>query len=620
MIFAFLLGLASVGGGLILTYVYDDESIFWVRLCAGTCTGLAALGLIGFIFASWLGMTPLTLILAGGATALPFLLLQDRSLRARAANDIYQAIGSARRAGWGILMFYLAAVVLFWCVCDHAMYENASGVFTGFDTNIGDLPFHIAITSGFAYGENFPPQHPEFAGVPLTYPFLMDFVTAMFVSAGATLRSAFFWPNYAIFLALTGLLHQWALKLTGDRGAALLTPVLIFLSGGFGWITLLREAARGEGLAGLIGKLPHDYTVGDMGYRWANAITALFVPQRGFLLGVALAILVLTLLWQSPRRPVAAGLIAGLLPLVHAHSFAVVMAVGPWLIWTGPAHRRAGRSLLLCVKFLGAAALLGLPQILWAASGSALQAATFLAWQPGWDHGTDNAIWFWFKNTGFFIPMLVVSLLWVVRRPLVYFYLPFTLCFIVPNLFRLSPWIWDNIKILFFWWIASAPLAALLLSRLWRERRVIAVCLLLTQISAGALDVWRGASGMVERQIFDPAALHFAAIIRSETPPQSLILTAPTYNHPVYLAGRRTFMGYDGHLWSHGLDYTTRLDELKRIYSGAPEAGNLLAKNRVDYVVVGPLENSQLAVNHNFFEHYSKVGAAGDYSIYKSVE
>src|SRR5205085_7941991 len=71
------------------------------------------------------------------------------------------------------------------------------GIFTGVDTNLGDLPFHIAVVSGFAYGDNFPPQHPEFAGVRLTYPFVVDFVTADRKST--RLNSSHSQISYAVF-------------------------------------------------------------------------------------------------------------------------------------------------------------------------------------------------------------------------------------------------------------------------------------------------------------------------------------------------------------------------------------------------------------------------------------
>ena len=116
--------------------------------------------------------------------------------------------------------------------------------------------------------------------------------------------------------------------------------------------------------------------------------------------------------------------------------------------------------------FFLVASIIAIPQLLWSTHGTAVSTRAFLAWQFGWDRSDENFFWFWFKNTGLFIPLLITALLWksedyLVPRKLLFFYLPFTLCFIIPNLVKLAPWIWDNVKILFYWWLASAPIVAL---------------------------------------------------------------------------------------------------------------------------------------------------------------
>src|SRR5438105_12228132 len=100
-------------------------------------------------------------------------------------------------------------------------------------------------------------------------------------------------------------------------------------------------------------------------------------------------------------------------------------------------------------------------------------------------------------------------------------------------------------------------------SKAWREMNVLAgllprgaaVALFVTLTLAGALDVWRVASATEEQREFDAAGIAFAELVERATPPHSLILTAPTYNHPVFLTGRRALMGYGGHLWSQGIKY-----------------------------------------------------------------
>ncbi|MBV8856866.1 MAG: hypothetical protein JOZ02_08060 [Acidobacteria bacterium] len=718
MPFALLLALAATAGATVLTYSYDRDANVWSRLCAGVCLGFAVLGLVGFVFASLLGMGPAALALAGVVCGSPLLLLLRGGWRGRVAADLKEGSGAVGRAlagkgGAGVLVFYAVTALLFWFVYAHAMYQTPEGIFTGVDTNIGDMPFHLAVVTGFTQGENFPPQHPEFAGVRLTYPFVVDFAAAMFVRAGATLEGALFWQNFAMIMSLVGLLHRWALKQTRERLAALLVPALVLLSGGFGWLVFLKEAASsGQGVFATLGSLGHDYTRAYPGFEWGNAVTALFVTQRSILLGVALALVVWTLWWQasekaegerqkakegsdegaaaiesrrvgkkkfkgkgktarvastkgavededaagdntfafclSPfalRQMIAAGVVAGLLPLVHAHSFVVMMLMGACMALAqgaatlllvsqgaqaeGPAWARVWAVWRPWVVFAAAASVLALPQMFFATRDSAVRAGQFFGWEFGWAHGETNVVWFWIKNTAVFIPLLVAALAWRgagVSRRLLFFYLPFALCFVVPNVYRMAPWVWDNIKILLYWWIASAPLVALVLARLWRRRgawRAAAVGLLLMQTAAGGLDVWRAASGAVERRSFDPDGLAFAEVIKQQTAPRSLILHAPTYNDPVYLTGRRTFLGYTGHVWSHGIDYGPREADLKRIYTGAADADALIQRDGIEYVVVGPLEREELrkyglSVNESFFARYRKVGEAGAYRLYKT--
>ena len=120
-----------------------------------------------------------------------------------------------------------------------------------------------------------------------------------------------------------------------------------------------------------------------------------------------------------------------------------------------------------------------------------------------------------------------------------------------------------------------------------------------------------------EFQLFDPNGVRFAEVIKQHTEPRSLVMHAPVHNTPVFLTGRRSLMGYPGHIWTHGLDFGPRESEIKRIYAGAPDAEALLGKYGVEYAVVGPLEKLVMPVNEPFFSRFQKVGAAGEYRLYK---
>jgi hypothetical protein len=777
MIISLALSFIAIASGTLLTYTYDEDAPLASRLCSGACIGFGSFGLVGFILASFFGLTMVALGLTGAVLATPFLLLINEAHRARVDDEFnraWQAISraSSRPGRWAVIyfLFYAAVAIVMWLVFSRALLDKPDGIATGVLNNYGDLPFHISVITRFAFGQNFPPEDPTFAGVRFTYPFITDFISAMFVRAGASLRDSLFIENYILGVALVGVLHRFGQQLLRNRIAALLTPVLVILNGGFGWAMFFSEVNQSEGgVFGVLRHISHSYTILPevaQGWRWGNAVTSLLVPQRGFLLGIPLAAIVFTQWWDSlrsreegksekakgkkdvrhenslkaagkanqdnaasanqtsslfpfsffllpsSRRMLAAGAVAGLLPLIHAHSFIAVMMVAAFLVpWTFRRGWLAYGTTALVALFVYSFAIyfeiltdtrakvaivvlaigllvsllfllpmahlrlwicffvlalgIGAPQIVWSTHGSAVKTEAFAAWKFGWDsdqeptkepaHPTLTDIlaslgshvepqplntappirawidrspyvaWFWLTNTGLFIPLLITALLWksedyLVPRKLLLFYLPFALCFIVPNLVKLAPWIWDNVKILFYWWLASAPIVALLLARLWEGKawhRGLAASLFIMLTLAGALDVFALVTRQGEYQEFDRDGVNFAEMIKLQTSPRATILHAPVHNTPVFLTGRRSLMGYPGHIWTHGLDFGPRETEIKRIYAGAPDAEGLLAKYGVDYVVIEPQELSLMKVNTDFFKRYAEVASTGEYHLYK---
>jgi hypothetical protein len=683
MIISLALSLIAIASGALLTYTWDEDAPLASRLSSGACIGFALLGLIGLVVALMIGLTTATLAVTAILLATPALLLRNPKIRFQIDEDIKNATEAISRATtspdrWAFIyfFFYAGVAIVMWLVFSRAMFEGADGLYTGVLNNYGDLPFHLSAITRFAFGQNFPPEDPTFAGARFTYPFMTDFISAMFVRGGASLRDSLFIENYFVGVALVGVLHRFGQKLLRNRTAAILTPLLIILNGGLGWAMLVADVNKTDGgVFQLLRHIPHSYTilpeVGE-GWRWGNAVTSLLVPQRGFLLGIPLAVIVFTQWWAamhnddegkskkvigkkeerrerklktsgplnkstelptetsslftfsflllpSTRRMLAAGVVAGLLPLVHAHSFIVVMGVGACLAVINWSRWREWLTFLLV------GSLIAIPQLLWSTHGSAVNTRAFIGWQFGWDSGAENFFWFWFKNTGIFIPLLIAALLWkredyLVSRKLLFFFLPFTLCFIIPNLVKLAPWIWDNVKVLFYWWIASAPIVALLLARLWEGRalsRVLAGALFVVLTLAGALDVFALMTSQGEYQEFDRNGVAFAEVIKQQTPPGATILHAPIHNTPIFLTGRRSLMGYPGHIWTHGIDFGQREADIKKIYSGAPDAASLLSKYGVDYVVIDPQEHSVMPVNTDFFSRYPEVVKIGEYHLYK---
>ncbi|MDQ3012869.1 MAG: hypothetical protein M3X11_19445, partial [Acidobacteriota bacterium] len=318
----------------------------------------------------------------------------------------------------------------------------------------------------------------------------------------------------------------------------------------------------------------------------------------------------------SPRRKYlfAAGLLTGSLPMLHAHGFFAVMmasAVMAVLFFS-----------IDWLAFFVPVAVLAAPQAMYL-GGTQVRNELFKP-HLWWDANGANPLLFWAINAGVFILLLLVALLvrklTSARQAL--FYLPFVLWFIVPNVVKLAPWDWDNIKVLVYWSLVSCVFVALTLAVLLTHRfvvlKVAGAALLVILTLSGAMDVLRALSPVENVGLFTKADLEVANLIRQKTPPRAVILHAPIHNSVVALTGRQSAMGYPGHLWTHGIDYAARENQVKTIYRGGAESAKPMAELNVNYVVIGPTEQSQLQVGENFFAAlYPLVIDHAGYRIYQ---
>ena len=205
-----------------------------------------------------------------------------------------------------------------------------------------------------------------------------------------------------------------------------------------------------------------------------------------------------------------------------------------------------------------------------------------------------NVFWFYLKNTGLFIPILLGTLIFSkeLSYPQKKFAIPFLLIFVIANLIQFTPWDWDNLKVLIFFYIGSIPYVSYGLASLWKNTyRIIPILLCLSLVLSGMISISRTYTQSYLEN--NNEEIELAETIKKITLPKAVFLTAPTYNHFVFLTGRRALHGYSGHLWSWGLDYSKRLEDLRKMYRGDRVAKNLLNQYRVDYVVIGPPETRE---------------------------
>ena len=666
MLISILLLIAVAVGGLALTYlVFEDEPLMW-RLAAGNVIGSVIFATTGFALAFAFSIDTTTAIAAFVLTLVPIIFLIRGRHRKTFAHDWAKAKGKLQggsRAKFLRFAYYAFFLLLFVLFFDRAMMETPSGIFTGGSQNLGDLPFHLGAIYSFTDGANFPPQNPSFAGAKFSYPFIPDLLTAFYIKFGADVRNAMFVQNVGWTFSLLVILERFVFRLVNDRLAARIAPFLLFFSGGLGFLWFFSDYwSQPRGFFDFFSNLPKDYTISDA-FRWGNSMVVLFITQRSLLLGMPLTLIVLDYLWKvfatehaeversekakkgksekAPSRllPFSSsfflvGVLAGTLPLVHLHSLAVLFVVGLCLFIAKPERWKTW------LIFAAGVAVIAVPEVLWSMAGSATRTSEFFGWHYGWDKREQNFFWFWLTNTGVFIPLLVAGLyhVWTAtgspkpkdegqrakdqgrRSSLLAFYTPFAIVFVVSNMAKLAPWEWDNIKLLIYWYVGSIPFAALAIAWIWRKGKafiaVAAACIFIMTAS-GVLDVWRTVSGQINTKVFDKDAVEIAKRVRPQPEQNAIILNAPTYNTAAVLTGRISVMRYPGHLMSHGIDYAERERDVKAIYSGGPQATQLLEKYSVSYVLVSPEERSSMTVNEDFFRKFSVLAEVGQYKVYK---
>src|SRR5262249_25886406 len=218
------------------------------------------LATIGFLVSLWLGLGPASIAISAMVTLLPLLLLLSAEHRSRILSQFFRGADGSIRGRLSYLLFYIAISILLGLVFSRAVFVRPDGIFTGFAKNLGDLPLHLQIINSFVQGHNLPPQGPTYAGVRFAYPFLVDFLAAMLVRAGAGIVDAIWLQNMLMGLTLVGSLHYFTLRITRNRRAGFIAPLLVIFSGGLGWWLLFSDANSADGIFSLLGKLPHDYT------------------------------------------------------------------------------------------------------------------------------------------------------------------------------------------------------------------------------------------------------------------------------------------------------------------------------------------------------------------------
>jgi hypothetical protein len=532
-------------------------------------------------------------------------LLRDVRIAPAAAGGLRALVARVSWLPTLVIGAFVARWALFW---RDALQYRADGLWAGHVNIWGDWTVHLGIVSSFAYGQNFPPQHPRFTDTPFGYHFLVDLTAAAMVALGMDPGYALTLHSFILCAIVAVAIYAFARRMTGNPRAAIVALGLFLLGGGLGWLATAARAEAAHDILGTLGTLAWDYRVkSDFNLAMVNMFFGFLASQRAFLYGLPIAFTTLAVLHRAVRRGdlrlfALAGVVAGLLPLAHLGTLLALAMVTPFLFLL---FRSRGWFLFHAVWIAVA-----LPQLLMQLGGGT-GALAAIRIQLGWVTGPDPWPWFWIKNLGWFIPIVAAGLLG--RRYLPprsrRFMLAFGAIFVATNVVVFQPWDWDNAKFLTYWFLSISIVAGAAIARAWHDHptlmvRSLLVGAVLSMTMSGLLENLGTALGQSSYRMLDTAQLELAAQVRERTPVHALFMIGMQSHDPIAtLTGRRVYVGYANWLWTEGVPYETRRNEVLAVYGGDPGAEAIMAHDRIDFVVVGPYEIKELKADPTWWRN-----------------
>jgi len=380
------------------------------------------------------------------------------------------------------------------------------------------------------------------------------------------------------------------------------------------------------------------------------------IVQRTFILGFPLFILCTRAFSEGLRSGnilpfIWSGIIIGLLPLAHTHSFiAASLVVGVMLAYLlvrqDKTFFNAARGFIffavpLAIPSMGA--LMLLPKYLLGSIFSlrlgwmtttlpnnaglnlpSADAAKFLPWL--------RYIW---TNFGPLILMpiaiLAVFKKFVVRREFAFMALGAVALWIVPNIFQFQIWDFDTNKFFAYAILFSVAALGMAVESLNKNKKLATAVLIVAitfslpsgLISSISILQHSGEGGFV---MFDSDQRDMVAWIRSNTNEDDVFLSSAaildpnSIQNPVVIAsGRKATMGFSTWLFTHGIDFSERNQIIKRFFDNPENTKEEIEQIPADYLLVDDILRKhypgleQKLENPGFVEVYS----AGKFTLIK---
>lgn len=529
------------------------------------------------------------------------------------------------------------------------LYLDGNEIKVQSPNNLGDLSLHLTYIRNFASGVPLWPDNPIYVFSKLRYPAGTDLFNGLLACLGVEVRHGLIWTGLLACAATCFAFYRWA----GCFGIA-----GFLFNGGIIGFQFLRN---------------HEFLdyQGTPNIAWKSIPLTMLVTQRGLLYALPAGLLLLYH-WRAkyfsqgaaPAAPEVredGGLEAvapwkrkgplpfwlelslyATMPLFHAHTFLALSIVLAVLFLFGESGIRLELFKLVACAFVPAAFIARLIT-------DSFHAGSVLAFHPGWvqsegefarpiSHASGvvlnpllSFLEFWIVNFGLWIPIVFALIAWILFRifggegerdarlwQTTVFVLAAVLIFLLAFFVKTAPWGWDNIKILVWAYFIILPfLWNELLSR-WPLPMRAGIYFAL--FGSGFVALFGGLAAGHGFGIGDRAEVDVVGVAVSKLPANARYAAFPTYNHPLLLQGRKVVLGYPGHLWTQGFDYSANFDKLATLMQGAANWKETARFFQARYLFWGREEKSNYPQSKRPWEQEAKLVASGSWGAIYDLE
>lgn len=520
---------------------------------------------------------------------------------------------------WGLYFAWLWPTVF---------YKTERGLLASYSGIYGDWPLHMAYANHFAYLpiKDWFENHPFCFIDKLNYYFVVDMISGILMRFKFNIVDAFIIPSILLTFFLLGALYSFYFFYLKSKEKAIIAVTLFLSSGGLGFWLLITGSIN-------INSSPELTHLSSKGIEAVNITTSELIPQRAFLLGIPIALLLIMLLDDWVKKEfdnlklenfILYGVIAGSLLIVHGFSFiALMVTIFVYFIvslknsnlkhldkWLKIIVTSLLVFILLQNKFIASNPYEHYPKLMF-------------GWFPGEHAKSLGFTVFWFYNWGIFLVMLLIALFdyKIITNKIT---IAGIIIFVIANIMQFSPWDWNNYKIVTWAFLFFCIPVSDKLYSIWLKKnilhRILAITIFILMTVSGFYDLYRiSGKKMNNILMWSNKQIEIAEDIKRITDPDALLLTSDQHDHLVpSLAGRRIFCGAKPYLWGANVSYSEYDRVARIIFSGNNQSSHYLKVYNINYVLVGPLEKSSFGANESFFNtSYPIVLDKYGYKLYK---